>query len=130
MENFLAMKIIDLAVCEFWLDGELSSPSCVLFIKDQHQNCWKAFFDDEENLWRLHSTDEAFPSVGWETGDREMLWRDIRPDGASKVIGYAVASITVFDDQLNGGLILKFQNGASIALSHNYRADTTSFAIE
>lgn len=133
--NINSKKIVDstivrLAARQFWLDGELSSPCSSVFFEDADQVCWKLWYDDENYVWRLNESNEAFPIVGEEKGGDGFIWRDIEPAGAGALLNIRVMGFETIEDRDYARAFLRFENGYSLEVAHYFRTDKSDLKIK
>lgn len=129
-KGLVGNTISRLAIRQFWLDGELSSPCAPLFIEDTDQACWKLWYDDETWRWQLSRAEETFPVVGSERGDHQFKWRDIEPEGAGALADHRVIGVETNEDRHRAQACVRFENGSCLKVTHDLKADRTNLLIE
>jgi len=110
---------------EFWLDGELITPCCCMFIKFSDGSCLKAFFNDEENIWELTETLES-PNLKDKLGDNQFIYpyKEYLPSSMSGCGNIIEKNCN--DDKMS----LKFSSGLEIIFSYDFAKEKASIEIK
>lgn len=125
----IGRRIIDMATREFWLDGELITPCCTIFLKDHTSTCWQISYDDIECLWRVTLGRFEFPNVPVTTGDKDFQYRDVSIPDFSHIAKNVISKLNIDSTEYEALLKLYFANGYRIHCTNRYRDDEQSFHI-
>ncbi len=128
-ENLIGHVIIEASARQFWLCGNLSCACCPIFLKDNHSNCWRVFYDDEACQWRVDANKINYPIVGTITGDDKMQWRDTKLFDGHKIFGSPIQGFKEISKDGVAIAIISFQNGSKLKLQYKYENDRSDYTV-
>ncbi len=112
----------ELCAREFWRDGNLIHAFCVVFIKDEQDDVWQIFFDDECGTWKLEAT-SGFPEPDSMEGDDEISYRIVDLLERLPVKGDRFLGFTCTEEDGGMRAKLRLQSGRAIVFDHVHSID-------
>lgn len=128
--DFVGVQIGRVVTREFWCAGLLSCPCCPFVIEDNNRFCWQICFDDELECWAVVRSNQVFPELGTQSGDRGLLWKNIEVAFADALVGKTVVSLRHEDNTPETNLIVQLENQSRIRFSHNFQRERSEFTFQ
>ena len=118
--------VVKIVASEFWLNGKLACPCCVLFIVFRNHDCLQALFNDEFEIWEVKGTHKVPDFVSPEhVTEYYYPYKDYTPNDMNDI--GTLASYSVLD---RTRLDLAFSKGVNVRLIYNEDSEETSIQVE
>lgn len=125
----LGLKINNIAACQFWFEGGLSSPCSPIFIMDEYDSCWNMSLNDENHEWEISFERVAFPEIGSIILGDDMEWRNVGVENSNKLVGQKITTFKKYFFEDKSCAVLKCENGWGILAAHYFTLETDVFQI-
>jgi hypothetical protein len=118
-------ECISLVAREFWLEHELVTQCCCLFVGFDDGSWLKVYHDDEECIWTLVDSDEV-PDQDEVIEDEEFKWQSKQylSENMNSCGNLVEAKLTN-----RNHMVLVFSSKLSVSLSHDPVAETESIEV-
>jgi len=129
LQSLVNASLVSFVAREFWLEGNLVNPYCLLFMGDDQGRAWEFFLNDEDYTWKLKRTGSVPPTSHVE-GDSTFryLHRDLFPEYPIQKI--PIMKFVEFDRGDAAIAQLEFKNDRTFVFSYFYASEKISLILE
>ncbi len=117
-----------LIAIEFWLNDQLVTPCCVIYIEADDERRWKLFYNDETMSWELEAAG-FIPEAGSVEGDEEFRYSAIN---LGERLGINNQNVTGAEERDRGDFAdfsVHLSKGETVTFSNHYRSAQQSVKI-
>ena len=127
--TLLKARVVNAAAREFWLEGELSCPCCLIILRDESGQTWRVYYDDETYRWYTSPWQEPFPEIGTVIGDEDFQYRHVQLSESDKIVGSRIINIEEYAADGSAHMEIIFENDFRLECHHTFSDETSGFEV-